>query len=250
MNEELLNVGLPKWPQMVVWGESITTKQAYDIIMRTDSFLCDFSEYSGGNNREWNKWAKQTLGIASAMDMLERLYENPADRHQKQWQLDDRFKALAGIVSTSYVTNNWASSAFIFGPHGWCHPDGTIGFSDNVGKWPSVQDVLEDWQHIAAAFPYLNLTATLMSGESCEEDTVPLVSIRVNNGKATLSNPVLPEEPVEQRNIANSFAGFGSYRREQGLPDEWIILRGTQLAPILDQAFNEAVGQLHPEKTA
>lgn len=250
MNEELLNVGLPKWPQMVVWGESITTKQAYDIIMRTDSFLCDFSEYGGGNNREWNEWAKQTLGIASAMDMLERLYENPADRHQKQWQLDDRFKALAGIVSTSYVTNDWASSAFIFGPHGWCHPDGTIGFSDNVGKWPSVQDVLEDWQHIAEAFPYLNLTATLMSGESCEEDTVPLVSIRVSNGKATLSNPVLPEEPVEQRNIANSFAGFGSYRREQGLPDEWIILRGTQLAPILDQAFNEAVGQLHPENTA
>ena len=23
MNEELLDVGLPKWPQMVVWGESI-----------------------------------------------------------------------------------------------------------------------------------------------------------------------------------------------------------------------------------
>ena len=250
MNEELLNVGLSKWPQMVVWGESITAEQAYDIIMRTDSFLCDFSEYGGGNNREWNKWAKQTLGIAAVMDMLERLYENPADRHQKQWQLDDRFKALAGIVSTSYVTNDWASSAFIFGPHGWCHPDGTIGFSDNVGKWPSVQDVLEDWHHIAVAFPYLNLTATLMSGESCEEDTVPLVSIRVNNGQAMLSDPVLPEEPVEQRNIANSFAGFGSYRREQGLPDEWIILRGTQLAPILDRAFNEAVGQLHPENTA
>ena len=250
MNEELLNVGLPKWPQMVVWGESITTEQAYDIIMRTDSFLCDFSEYGGGNNREWNKWAKQTLGIAAAMDMLERLYENPADRHQKQWQLDDRFKALAGIVSTSYVTNDWASSAFIFGPHGWCHPDGTIGFSDNVGKWPSVQDVLEDWHHIAVAFPYLNLTATLMSGESCEEGTVPVVSIRVNNGQAMLSDPVLPEEPVEQRNIANSIAGLGSYRREQGLPDEWIILRGTQLAPILDRAFNEAVGQLHPENTA
>jgi len=250
MNEELWNADLPKWPQMIVWGESITTEQAYDIIMRTDSFLCDISEYGGGNNREWNKWAKQTLGIAAVMDMLERLYENPADRHQKQWQLDDRFKALAGIVSTSYVTNDWASSAFIFGPHGWCHPDGTIGFADNVGKWPSVQDVLEDWHHIAVAFPYLNLTATLMSGESCEEGTVPVVSIRVNNGQAMLSDPVLPEEPVEQRNIANSFAGFGSYRREQGLPDEWIILRGTQLAPILDRAFNEAVGQLHPENTA
>ena len=36
MNEELLDVGLPKWPQMIVWGESITTEQAYDIIMRTD----------------------------------------------------------------------------------------------------------------------------------------------------------------------------------------------------------------------
>ena len=30
MNEELLDVGLPKWPQMIVWGESITTDQAFN----------------------------------------------------------------------------------------------------------------------------------------------------------------------------------------------------------------------------
>lgn len=37
--ENLLDRGLPKWPQMLVTGASVTKEQALEIIRRTDSFF-------------------------------------------------------------------------------------------------------------------------------------------------------------------------------------------------------------------
>ena len=47
---------------------------------------------------------------------------------------------------------------------------------------------------MAWEFPFLDLVATLMSGESCEENTVPLVDIIVQNGLVTV------EESKDLRN--------------------------------------------------
>ena len=46
---------LPKWPQMIVTGKRVTVDQAKEIIFRTDSFLSDASDYSGGNARNFNR---------------------------------------------------------------------------------------------------------------------------------------------------------------------------------------------------
>lgn len=78
------------------------------------------------------------------------------------------------------------SSCFISGSHGWCHPGGTISFVDNVGKWPSVEEIKNDWEILAKAFPFLKMEITLMDKESCEEDSQPVVSMVVRNEEVTL----------------------------------------------------------------
>ncbi len=188
--EELLNKGLPKWPQMIVTGKSVTSDQALDIIFRTDSFLTDCDEWSGGNAKQFNNWYREISGLNNFR------IENGGDSTDFKllrpfWDKRQQFLDSIGFISTNYVHNSWGSCAFIFGPHGWCHPDGTIQYSDNIGKYPSVEEVLEDWTKLAVAFPYLDLNVTLMSDESGEDHKIPVVNNRVINGIATLEEPNL-----------------------------------------------------------
>lgn len=192
MNEEKLEqVCLTKWPQMLVWGQSVSAEQAQDIIFRTDCFFTDTYALSGGNNHHWNEWAWKQLGLSDIQSVAERLPEG------QKWifleAASEHFKKLSGHVECSYVSNRWASCSYIYGPHGWVHPNGAIGYVDNIGKWPSAPEVYADWKALAAAFPFLNLTATLMSGER-DEETQPVVSFRVTAGEATvLPTPAVPE---------------------------------------------------------
>lgn len=64
----------------------------------------------------------------------------------------------------------------------WIHPNGTVGSDYNVGPNPTVREIFEEWELIAAMFPTLNLRAVLMSGEALERSTYPLVEFTVLNG--------------------------------------------------------------------
>jgi hypothetical protein len=186
--EELLQKSLPKWPQMIVSGKSVTPDQASDIIFRTDSFLTDYCEWSGGNAKEFNNWYREIAGL----NYLREKYEvNTIEGLRYIWDIHTQLRESLGYIKTEYVHNSWASCAFIFGPHGWCHPDGTIQYSDNIGKWPDIQEVLNEWNRIASAFPYLDLNVTLMNGEGCEDFICPVVNIRIVDGIATLQEPNL-----------------------------------------------------------
>lgn len=173
------DVGLPKWPQMRVWGPSITPEQAREIIIRTDQFWQGY----GGNDHDFQRRLCAAVGFP---------YMDYGDRNM-DWRAasdgQERFRASIGYVGTEYVHNGWISNAFIFGPSGWCHPDGTIHFVHNVGKWPSVREVMEDWAVIAQEWPFLDLDACLMSGEGCEDDARPLVTIQVRAGGVTAHAP-------------------------------------------------------------
>ncbi len=240
MTQDLLSLTLPKWPQMLVWGAPVSEAQAKDIILRTDTFLSDLSEYAGGNNHRWNAWARNELGIREAVSRMQRQQDGEATVDWPlQHAVQERFQQLLGHVPTGYVHNNWASCSFIFGPHGWVHPTGAVSFVDNVGKWPSVSEVLDDWKALAKAFSYLDLHATLMSGESCEEDVEPVVTIRVVNGEASLLAPLMPDQPVQRRSTSDGFAGFLTPGREQGLPDAWIREFGEITRPLLERALDE-----------
>lgn len=203
-----------KWPQMLVTGADVTIEQAKDIILRTDRFLVSPSRYSGGNNHKFNQLYREQSGLSSLSgdDGIPVDHERLAELHK-----------VLGVVATEYVTNDWASCSFIGGPHGWCSPQGKISFADNIGKYPSLEEVYEDWCAIATAFPYLDLHVTLMDGESCESDTSPVINFRVINGT------VRPEAPnievhgdVPDRELTTEMIeAVVNGRNEIGLPLEW-----------------------------
>lgn len=218
---DLINIQLPKWPQMLVTGKRITQEQADEIIFRTDIFLTDAYEHAGGNNRQFNVQYRNDAG-------LDRFQEPKqiTEGHKfmsTNWEKQSKLWQLLGVIRTNYVKNDWASCSFIGGPHGWCHPDGTISFSDNVGKWPSVREIYDEWSEIAHTFQFLDLHDTLMSGESCE-DTEPLVNLRVVNGEVTLEQPDDSMHEVAN-NTVNSFLNKLSdpwdASNELGLPGDW-----------------------------
>ena len=197
---DYMQVALPKWPQMIVTGAPVTVEQAKEIILRTDDFLTSTSEYAGGNNREFNNNYRSTAGLTN-----------------NDWGLESYVREEFKYINTSYVSNSWASSSFVYGPHGWCSPTGQIHFSDNVGKWPNVSDIYDDWVSIAEAFPFLDLTATLFSGESCEDDTYAMCTIYVKNGKVWVAEPTVVPPTDSEKQARNIFDN----RTEIGLPSDW-----------------------------
>lgn len=211
-------MGLPKWPQMVVRGTPVTVDQAKEIIRRTDS---SFTLHMSGNDHKTVRLIATKLGLPSFM-----YYDPKASKEaEMDWGAAVEFRKLWGTISTEYVHNNWVSSAFVFGPHGWCHPDGTIRYDDNVGKWPGVDDIINDWDTLATEFPFLDLTATLMSGESCEDDTHAVVTLKVKNGTVTVCPPepiVNSDSPPRDLGAAVDAMFVRAPGRECGIPMEWI----------------------------
>ena len=227
---ELRDRGLPKWPQMWTTGKPVTSEQAKEIIRRTDSF---FYYMGGGNDRKYNRRVKEALGMPlDSLDLERGERELP---WAEEWWVSEEWKSNWEFIETEYVRNSWISSAFIFGPSGWCHPDGSIGFVDNVGKWPSIEDIEKEWQLLADAFPFLEIDVTLMSGESCEPESVPVVGLQVRNGLVTLVDPAevkLHEghDPAERGNSLDELPEVTALttrmalgiRSEHGLPWSWI----------------------------
>ncbi len=219
---ELVNRGLPKWPQMFTTGRQVTPDQAKEIIRRTDMFMTDGY---GGNDHAWDR------AMATRLRMTHHCCLWSVNNGARDWSAmhdrEDRWLKAWGAIGTEYVHNNWMSCAYVYGPHGWCWPDGRIAYVDNVGKWPSVEDVLRDWTAIAEAFPFLHLAATLMSGEHCE-DTEPVVTIVVDGGRAhldagwTLTKHRDRFGPTPAPRNADSFAALFTPGREHGpIPGEW-----------------------------
>lgn len=221
--EEILSRGLPKWPQMKVKGETIPVDAANEIIRRTDTFFLGW----GGNNKRWNKWAWEMLKVPNHDSDI-------FDNYDLFCEAKESFKKTWELIETEYVANSWMSSSFIGGPHGWCHPTGRIFYSDNVGKWPSCEDIFNEWKILAGAFPFLKLGVVLMNGESCEDGTSPVCGFIVRNGTVTVVDPKIIDplfefEKDEKHQTENRldekslFYRFSNPRAEQGIDDRVII---------------------------
>ena len=208
--EDLLSIELPKWPAMVVRGQPVSYEQAREIIRRTDSYF----DGHVGNDRAWAAEVAQRLRFPGDEDR-KKPYKEYRDALQG-WQ--DRW----GFVRTEYVRNSWISCAVLGGPRGWCHPTGLISFDQNIGKYPEVREVLSDWRKIAEAFPFLDLTATVMDREQSEgEDAVPLVTIVVVCGEASLTDP-MPAKPAPRNIKTEVMQMLQGVQAERGIPYEWI----------------------------
>lgn len=183
--KEVESIALPKWPALLVIGERVTRDQAAEIIVRTDSF------YFGCNDREWERQLQEAAGIKRVQE--ESGYE------RKDWNSVEEARKRFRALDLEYLHNSQIASAHIGGPHGWCGWTGGIYCDDhNIGKWPRTLDVYREWCEVAEAFPFLKLKCQLFSGESCEQDTKPLIQYNIEGGKVEVVLP--PENGVGEIN--------------------------------------------------
>jgi hypothetical protein len=242
---------------MLVTGTPVTVDQAKEIIFATDATLTS-TWMGGGNDRNFHNWIKEVTGYnkinsdndwCTAKPFNEMTDEEKAEYNSKQrsrWQAERALFERAGFLQTEYVCNSWASCAFVFGAHGWCHPTGNISYIDNVGKWPSVEEVFKDWSKIAERWNFLNIYVTLMSADGCEDedDRTPVVTFHVHDGIVeTFEGTKEPHKnkPL-QRNFELEFnfnVASGNYRNEQGLPRSWIEEFAKKVRPIVDEIVQE-----------
>lgn len=158
---------LTKWPRLLVVGQNITPEQADEVLIRTAN-----PRLLQVNDQAWNATVARVLGL-----------ELGKYGHATTESVEEAVTRY-GFLELVYLYTSRIASSWIGGPHGWCDWDGRIGCSTyNIGKWPDLEDVTEDWKLIAREFPYLNLTAQLVTEEG-EGDLA--AEWRVQAGRAEL----------------------------------------------------------------
>lgn len=192
--QEFFDLDLPKWPALLVVGKPVTREQAMEIILRTDDL------YFSSNDRSFNKLLNEYF---YDIEVTDELYsgENKAiakklNIEEKEynliWDYKEQKNSEIKSLNLEYLQNSRIVSSWIGGAHGWCDWNGNIGTSNyNIGKWPSVGEVYNDWVQIAEAFPFLELTCQLQNSESGDDDiiAVPVVEYRIKDGKVEMFNP-------------------------------------------------------------
>jgi len=201
---DFFNIGLPKWPAHVVVGQDVTPEQAAEILIRTDGW------WLATNDKAWERKVAELAGIEMGEYSLD-------------WKSTEAFKQRHGVLDLEYLTNSQIASSFIGGPTGWCSWEGHIGSNGtNIGKWPDVETVYNEWTRIAEAFPFLNLRSQLFSGEACqagERGVGPVIEFVIEGGTVRMSEPVCPLE-AEPRDIKADVLGLRTPGRERGVSPE------------------------------
>lgn len=233
MFDELIGKGLPKWPQLMIVGDPVSHEQAKDIIFRTDSALYDPKYH--GNDKQFEKRFYDTSGLTK---LTEHCTSQDGDINFIKWyDILDKVEEELQYIELNYVRSSYAYSAYIGGPVGFCSPSGRIFFQENVGKWPSVEEVYQDFVNIAKAFPYLKFKATLYDNEACEDYKSPVVSFVINDGYVIITNqdfdllnwdnhPPIDDDKAFSRLLRNG---------ELGLPRDWYIEQAQRIRSIIDR---------------
>ena len=197
-----------KWPGMIVKGDNVTVEQAAEILLRTDTHL-PFFQYAG-NDQEFIRELEALFGVVREESTNGiHLWDKMDEAYKKYRKLD-----------LYYLQNDRIISCWIGGPKGWCDWDGTIGCRNyNIGKWPTVEAVAEDWNTIAEAFPFLNLQCQLFNGETCEDYSAPILIFKVKDGNVVVGDS---DEPIDIFSdaidpILSSPFGLFSYEKERGI---------------------------------
>lgn len=151
----------------MVVGDPVTVEQANEIIFRTNY------RWATSNSKKFEK------SIYKALDIETNQYGWP--------QISKDFLDRYRILDLNYLNNSRILSCWVGGPHGWCDLGGKIICNTwNIGKWPEVEEVLEDWETIAEAFPYLRLKSELVT-DGGEGESV--IGFKVSKGKVETYTP-------------------------------------------------------------
>jgi hypothetical protein len=198
---------------MVVHGRPISTSQANEVIVRmADPY------WLMGNDKQWERLTHEAFGITTIdRHGLEnyQAYDLECKRvHRELGTVHAGYLGLAGRIYTSMIS----------GPYGWCDWDGTIRGAYNVGKWPSVAELDEQWHSVASAFSFLSLTVQIFDKESCEleGDESPVAQWTISDGVARFDDEpgpsLLPTLDPEATKIDESwFRRFNTPGFERGV---------------------------------
>ena len=225
--EEIFQIGLPKWPALVVVGENVTKDQAKEILIRTDDL------FFSSNDRTFD------AALNNVVYGIRKTFWDIEDS-QMFWDRQRVIIEQCKLLGLSYLRNHRIVSSWIGGPHGWCKWNGEIGCHNyNIGKWPSIEEVYNEWVIIASAFPFLKLKSQLFNceaGEEVEGGAKPIVEFNITLGQVqiyepteTLKEPRFGDEDVEKQ-LAAIFSGRDE--RERGCTIEEF-----------EQAFNYVKGK-------
>jgi len=164
---------LPKWPAVAITGKAISPDLAFEVILRTDHFLTDFSEYGGGNNHKWIDNYRRRAGLKSL-----HKESDPFACYRAVQRVREKLK----VLPISYFEMDWASSCYVGGPSGWCSESGEISFFKNIGKWPSQESIEDELTLIAQSFPFLEMEIAVYDGEISEDNITPILSYEIKQG--------------------------------------------------------------------
>lgn len=166
-----------KWPALVVRGSTLTREQTNEVIVRMTASPWMLS----GNDDEWRTQIHELFGVTA-----DPWHDGPSFWHQNT-RVEEEFH----FVPTEYLTlSGRIYSAMIGGAYGWCDWDGRINSVYNIGKWPSIAELDEQWSAVARAFPFLSLTAQVLDDEASEigDDTALAGEWTVSGGRAVFSH--------------------------------------------------------------
>jgi len=194
--DDALKLYVPKWSQCIINGNKITPEQADEIIRRTD---CYFSYPSSNDHNFDEKFKEISQGIFDLPFSFDIDDENELKKRYLIYQkLEEKIKKSWGYIDLLYLSNDFIASSFVEGANGWCHPDGTIGYCYNIGKWPEIEFVESDLQKITQEFPFLRLECTLCLREYCnEDDNESIVTMIAEKGNIKFYEPV-PYDKLEK----------------------------------------------------
>lgn len=197
---------LPKWPGLIVKGDPLTQEQTFEIMLRTSDF------WLMSNNKEWENQLYAVIDNRLG-------YQFEGDNSDRKIKRVQSLEKDLSTLNLNYLQNDRIVSSWVGGPHGWLNWDGTVGCCNyNIGKWPSSDDVLKEWETIAEAFPYLNLQCQLTSEEDSDKNREPLIEYTVKDGKVVTSIPTtkLVSNVPYTASVEYLIANMGVIEREQG----------------------------------
>lgn len=200
------DVDLDRWNAVYITGQSVSRSTAREILMRTDRNIR--SMRLSTNAHEFKAHVSNAFGwsvVQAWGDAWHRLSDDERDQFRTitgantPWEIDDLFAERVGTIPLSTMETDLLCSCYVGGPTSWITPNGTIFLTDkNLGKWPEVKSIAEDWAALAEKFHELDLVCTVMDGEWCSDERLsPVVQYVVKSGAVTVQPPVMElHDPV------------------------------------------------------
>lgn len=257
--KEMADLGLPKWPQIMIVGDNVTEEQALDIILRTDKFITGISESISRRFEPLREMIQKHSGmdsIVKAANKKKKELDHEGIGFFLQYHAQKHIRDALGFCAMGCIHNTWAASSYLHGAYGFCSPEGKIFYCDNSrGSYPSTQSYYEDLISLAKAFPYLRFKTSMYGGEHCDDNEVKcVISFVVENGTVT---PTLEDFGLRAHSTRGANEGADAIIdimrgernvKETALSPEFLKRCAERIQPLVEPALKHALSILEEDE--